>query len=147
MAAPTGCAQYVQVTGAGANDYNGIYERVTDNQYVKQGDSTKQIYYSEPPPHLPFLPEFWNFSPNPYAGELAYGYQIPDKNNPPCLQSLPGPGDANWSVGSLGSFPSLTVTAYSPGPDCSDPKNRCAFAAGGESGLERFRRLVALGYV
>ena len=34
-----------------------------------------------------------------------------------------------------------------PSLNCADPLERCAFAAGGESGRSRFRRLVALGYV
>lgn len=124
MPAPSNCAQYVLVTNAGNNDYNGIYERVTDSQYLKQGDSTKQIWYSMPPPHLSFLPDFWRFSPNPYAGNSAYDYQIPDKNNPPCLEDLPGPDATNWGIGNFGSAPMPTVTVYSLSSSSLSPQVR-----------------------
>jgi hypothetical protein len=46
------------------------------------------------------------------------------------------------SLAGIAPVPTVTLPI-----DCSIPANRCAFAAGGESGSSRFRRLVALGYV
>lgn len=119
MALPAGCPQFILVSGAGSTEYNGIYEKVSADKYVLQSDNTKQFWYKSAPPFLPFLPDFWQFSADPYTGNFAYSYQIPDRNNPPCPQSIPAFPDSNWSIGGLGSSPVPSITIYSPAP--TDP--------------------------
>ena len=84
---------------------------------------------------------FWSITTNtPFPGAPLY-YETAET-----ISQCPPSGTA-WSVGPFGSADAPTVIGITAGPDCSIPANRCAFAAGGESGRSRFRRLVALGYV
>lgn len=62
------------------------------------------------------------------------------------LPDCPVSGTVTWEVNSVG-VPGPVPSVNAPGPDCTNPLNRCDYAAGGESGVVRFRRLVALGYV
>ncbi len=147
MADPTGCPPYIIVAEAGNTAYNGIYEKVSDIKYVLQSDNTKQLFYNQAPPSLPFLPDFWKFSPNPYTGNEAYSYQVPDKNNPPCPQSLPASDDPNWSIGVQGTLPLPSIAVYSiPTLDPIAERN-AKYSTATEPGSARFRRLLALGYV
>lgn len=148
MATPSGCPQFILVSGAGATEYNGIYEKVSNTQYLLQSDNTKQLWYRQPPPFLPFIPDLWVFSPNPYGGVNAYTYQVPDKNNPPCPQSIPGLGDSNWAIYDLGSYPVPTsITVYNPVTLTNIDIRNAKYTTTTEAGSARFRRLLALGYV
>ena len=135
------CTTYtsVIVSGAGTTQANGTYLPAglqSGNQvYTKDGNVN-----SYPKLHRP-SGTFWSITTNtPFPGAPLY-YETAET-----ISQCPPSGTA-WSVGPFGSADAPTVIGITAGPDCSIPANRCAFAAGGESGRSRFRRLVALGYV
>lgn len=149
------CSQTsVIVSGAGLASVNGVYISagteveggITFTRYTKDGDANS----------VPVIRVQYNQGPGLYGWQISqdipvFGIQpiygsdnvlsLPDCPTAVTLAAINGP----W--GGSTYLPVPTVTAPTPGPDCSIPANRCAFAANGESGRSRFRRLVALGYV
>jgi hypothetical protein len=148
----------IVVSGAGLTSVNGTYvsagtetvNGVLFTRFTKDGNINS----------LPYIGVSNNYNPPGIAAAWVivndigsfFGIQRIYGTDPTATSSLPDcPIGLIFSAinGPWGAYsPAPTVTsAPAPGPDCSIPANRCAFAAGGESGRSRFRRLVALGYV
>ena len=148
----------IVVSGAGLTSVNGTYvsagtetvNGVLFTRFTKDGNINS----------LPYIGVSNNYNPPGIAAAWVivndigsfFGIQRIYGTDATATNSLPNcPIGLIFSAinGPWGAYsPAPTVTsAPAPGPDCSIPANRCAFATGTESGRSRFRRLVALGYV
>lgn len=140
------CTQYtnVVVSGAGTAIANGTYIPAGNGTEGPQGT---QIYTKDGNPAS--WPRLWRPSG---SGGWGINGNVPFPSAPlyneisSTATDCPPSGTA-WDVNFFGSEPAPSVIGTPAGPNCADPLERCAFAAEGESGAERFRRLVSLGYV
>lgn len=143
------CTSYINivVSGAGSSNIDGTYvpSGTTSgfNNFIISGGSLNQIIQVDNQEYR------WKIRRNPYPGAsfTAPYYQSQSFGDLVSMPACPTDAEVIWEVASSGSNPVPTVTGTPSGPDCSIAANRCAFAAGGESGRSRFRRLYALGYV
>ena len=143
------CTTYTNiiVAGAGSSNIDGTYvpSGTTSDftNFIISGGSLGQIIQVDDQEYR------WKIrrSPFPGAGFTAPYYISQSFGSLGAVPTCPTDAEVIWEVYGSGSNPVPTVTGTPAGPDCSIPANRCAFAAGSESGLERFRRLVSLGYV
>ena len=140
----------ILVSGAGSTGVNGVYTKTNGtlynasltmpNFYVKSSGGS--LYYLMGP--TPFQGNTYSINLSGDGAALYYSNNTGVADVCPDNAALGGFGT---SFSASGVLPAPTVAEYVPGPDCSIPANRCAFATGTESGCSRFRRLVALGYV
>ncbi|NBR24035.1 MAG: hypothetical protein EBU08_09750 [Micrococcales bacterium] len=137
------------VTNAGYTPVNGTYNRVADvDGYPawENGSGTYTIQITTGGPTVR-----WAINGLPYVGGgpscnsvYSTNFAIPGPTWPGEYPGDPAADPIAWTNECLGTGNAPVVSVPT---DCSIPANRCAFAAGGESGRSRFRRLVALGYV
>lgn len=140
------------VSGAGYAPANGTYTRVANvGGYPawEQAGGTVGIQIGTGGPNV-----FWGITGLPLVGGgpscntiYSSNFAIPGPSWPGEYPGDPAAGPITWVYDCLGTGNAPSVSTSAPGPDCSNPLNRCDYAAEGESGLSRFRRLLALGYV
>ena len=147
------CTQYsnIIVSGAGSSNIDGTYvpsgTTAGFTNFVITGGALGQII------QIDDQDKQWKIRRNPFpgAGFTAPYYVTQAFASLELIPSCPSDPTLVWIIfGANGSnpVPTVTGTPVAPaGPDCSNLQNRCAYAAGAESGLSRFRRLRSLGYV